>query len=69
MSRERVPFRQADVVRSIKAVRKAWVSEGRITGVKITPTGDVLVLLGSSNPEDLAIVPPGNEWDEVLLPQ
>jgi hypothetical protein len=56
-------------VRSIKAVRKAWVSEGRITGVKITPTGDVLVLLGSSNPEDLAIVPPGNEWDEVLLPQ
>lgn len=66
MSRRRALVLQTDIVRSLKAVLASGVEKDRITGVKITPEGGILVLMGTPSQDRAA--GPANEWDEVLKP-
>ena len=54
----RARFREADLVRVLKAVEKAGVGPSR---VEIDPSGKIVILPGDAPPPAAA-----NEWDEVL---
>lgn len=62
MSRRSTPCTQADITRLIKGAMAAGLGAERITGIKMTRDGAV-ILFGERSPAQTA---PDNEWDEVL---
>ncbi|MET0568318.1 MAG: hypothetical protein ABWZ74_04495 [Hyphomicrobiaceae bacterium] len=57
--RRTATFKQIDVVRAMKAAKKAAFP---IAAVRITKDGDIVVIPG--NPESMPPSPPVNEWDD-----
>ena len=62
MARRSTPCTQADITRLIKAALAAGVQVERISGVKLTRDGAMLLFGEQRLPQ----ADTGNEWDEVL---
>ena len=60
MSRAPLPFKESDVTRAVKAVRKAGLD---VAQVKISPDGQIVVIVKSDDGED-RMVESTNPWDD-----
>jgi hypothetical protein len=62
MPRARCTFRQRDVTAALKAAQAAGVP---VRGVKISPAGDIVVVIGRAPAQDFSTAD-RNEWDDDL---
>jgi len=60
MSRAPLPFKESDVTRAVKAVRKAGLD---VAQVKISPDGQIVLIVKSDDGED-RMVESTNPWDD-----
>ncbi len=60
MSRTPLLFKESDVTRAVKAVRKAGLD---VAQVKISPDGQIVVIVKSDDGED-RMVESTNPWDD-----
>ncbi len=59
MSRAPLPFKESDVTRAVKAVRKAGLD---VAQVKISPDGQIVVIVKSDGEDRM--VESTNPWDD-----
>jgi hypothetical protein len=64
MARRSSPCTQGDITRLIKAAVAAGIGVERITGVKLTREGAVLLFGDQRLAQEIDV--PTNEWDQVL---